>query len=188
MNLLILEGISISPYVWGTLIFSFIVFGVGFALGGFGGMFSECSGIINIALDGAMLLGAFSGLLVCSQIGDALKGNELLNNWAFVNFIYLIGLFVCVIVAFAFSFLLSFVSIRLKADQTIVGTALNSLVAAIVLIGNTIHRAADLPEMDVSMFYNVMLYKFEDMDFFNGMFSNLNITIIVGIVLIVVLK
>ncbi len=187
MNLLILEGISISPYVWGTLIFSFIVFGVGFTLGGFGGMFSECSGIINIALDGSMLLGAFSGLLVCSQIGDALKGSELLNNWAFVNFIYLIGLFVCVIVAFAFSFLLSFVSIRLKADQTIVGTALNSLVAAIVLIGNTIHRAADLPEMDVSMFYNVMLYKFEDMDFFNGMFSNLNITIIVGIILIVVL-
>lgn len=187
MSLMIFQGIDIPAATWGTLIFTFIVLGVGFILGAFGGMYSECSGIINIALDGSMLLGAFSGILVCQQIGEALKGNELLNNWAFVNFIYVIGLLVCVLVAFAFSFLLSFVSIRLKADQTIVGTALNSLVAAIVLIVNTIHRAADLPETDVSMFYNVMLYKFEDMDFFNGMFSNLNITVVIGIILIVVL-
>ncbi len=183
---MILEGVMITDSLWGNLIFYFIVFGVGFILGAFGGMFSECSGIINIALDGAMLLGAFSGILFCQQLSGALADSPLLNNWFFVNFIYLLGLLVCILVAIAFSFTLSFVSIKLKADQTIVGTALNSVVAAAVLIINTVHRGADLPETDVSMFYNVMLYK-TDNGFFNGMFSNLNITVVVGIILIVVL-
>ncbi len=183
---MILEGVMITDSLWGNLIFYFIVFGVGFILGAYGGMFSECSGIINIALDGAMLLGAFSGILFCQQISGALSGSPLLNNWFFVNFIYLLGLLVCILVSIAFSFTLSFVSIKLKADQTIVGTALNSVVAAAVLIVNTVHRGADLPETDVSMFYNVMLYK-TDNGFFNGMFSNLNITVIVGIILIIVL-
>ncbi len=183
---MILEGVMITDSLWGNLIFYFIVFGVGFILGAYGGMFSECSGIINIALDGAMLLGAFSGILFCQQMSGALSDSPLLNNWFFVNFIYLLGLLICILVSVVFSFTLSFVSIKLKADQTIVGTALNSVVAAAVLIVNTVHRGADLPETDVSMFYNVMLYK-TDNGFFNGMFSNLNITVVVGIILIIVL-
>ncbi len=184
--IMILDGVMITDSLWGNLVFYFIIFGVGFILGSYGGMFSECSGIINIALDGAMLLGAFSGIIFCQQMGNALAGSELLNNWFFVNFIYLLGLLVCVVIAFLFSFTLSFVSIKFKADQTIVGTALNSVVAAAVLIVNTVQRAADLPETDVSMFYNVMSYKTES-GFFNGMFSYLNITVIVGIALVFVL-
>ncbi len=184
--LMILEGALITDSLWGNLVFYFIVFGVGFILGSYGGMFSECSGIINIALDGAMLLGAFSGLIFCQQMSGALNGSPLLSNWFFVNFIYVLGLLVCIGVAFLFSFALSFISIKLKADQTIAGTALNSVVAAMVLIVNTIYRGADLPETNVSMFYSVMLYK-TDSGFFNGMFSNLNITVLIGILLIVVL-
>lgn len=188
ISLMIFQGIEIPASTWGTLVFTFIVLGVGFVLGAFGGMYSECSGIINIALDGSMLLGAFSGILVCQQITDAMKGSPLLDNWWFANLIYFIGLLVCIVMAFLFSFLLSFASIKFKADQTIVGTALNSLVAAGVLIVNTIHRGADLPETDVSMFFNTMTMKWpQGYAFFNGMLSNINICIPIGIILIFVL-
>ena len=185
-SLLILEGFTSSPFTWGTLIFTFVILGVGFILGAYGGMFSECSGIINIALDGSMLLGAFAGILTCQLFKEGMNGSPLLNNWFFVNFIYIIGLLVCIAVAFLFSFLLSFASIKLKADQTIVGTALNSVVAAAVLIGNTIHLQKDLPETDVSMFYNVMMYDSGN-KFVDGIFSNMNITVVIGIIIIVVL-
>ena len=49
--------VDIAPLTYGSIIFLLIVYGVGFTLGSFGGLFSECSGIINIALDGAMLIG-----------------------------------------------------------------------------------------------------------------------------------
>lgn len=178
--------VDIPLATWGTLLFTFILLGVGFTLGAFGGMFSECSGIINIALDGAMLIGAFSGILFVQQLYGALGESPLLNNWFFVNFIYILGMLMCIVVAIGFSFLLSFVSIKLKADQTVVGTALNSVAAAIVLILNTIHLAKDEPNMDTSMNFNVMNYH-TDSEFVNGAFSNLNITVLLGIALIVVL-
>lgn len=181
----ILDGIPMAT--WGTLLFLFIVLGVGFTLGAYGGMFSECSGIINIALDGSMLIGAFSGILFVQQLYDAIgTSNPLLDNWFFVNFIYILGLLMCIIVAILFSFLLSFVSIKLKADQTVVGTALNSVAAAIVLILNTIHLSKDEPNMDTSMNFNVMNY-FTDSEFVNGAFSNINITVLIGVIMIVCL-
>ena len=41
--------VDIAPLTYGSIVFLLIVFGVGFTLGSFGGLFSECSGIINIA-------------------------------------------------------------------------------------------------------------------------------------------
>lgn len=175
--------IDIPAATWGSIIFLFIVFGVGFTLGSFGGMFSECSGIINISLDGSMLIGAFSGILFIQQIYGWMGESALLNNWFFVNFIYILGMLMSVVVGIAFSFLLSFISIKFKADQTIVGTAMNSLAAAIVLILNTIHLAKDEPNMNTSMSFNVMNYNTESA-FFNGAFSNINITVLIGIILI----
>lgn len=178
--------IDIPASTYGSLIFLFIVFGIGFTLGSFGGMFSECSGIINISLDGSMLVGAFSGILFIQQIYGAMSGSSLLNDWFFVNFIYILGLLMAALVGIAFSFLLSFISIRFKADQTIVGTAMNSLASAIVLILNTIHLAKDEPNMKTSMSFNVMNYQ-TGSEFFNGAFSNINITALIGVILIFVL-
>ena len=72
--------VDISTATWGSIIFLFIVFGVGFTLGSFGGMFSECSGIINISLDGSMLIGAFSGILFIQQFYGWTGDNALENN------------------------------------------------------------------------------------------------------------
>ena len=90
-----------------------------------GGMFSERSGIINLALEGIMLFGAFSGCLFV-YYGGGISGSA--------QVILLLGMCVAAIGGILFSFLLSLATVTLKADQTITGTALNMLVPAMVLL------------------------------------------------------
>lgn len=82
-----------------------------------GGMFSERSGVINIALEGIMILGGFFGIFFINfmQSQQIMSGQILL----------LLALLVSGIVGALFSLLHAFASIHLKADQTISGTALN---------------------------------------------------------------
>ncbi len=91
------------------------------------GMFAERSGIINIALDGIMIFGAFAG---------ALTAFFLRKNPVFVDhnqLTFVIAMLVAAVAGALFSLLLSFSAIKLKADQTIGGTALNMLAPAIAL-------------------------------------------------------
>ena len=81
-----------------------------------GGLFSERSGIVNIALEGIMLVGAFFGatasLFLEGSLGD-------LAPWA--------GALVGMIAGCLYSLIHAFASVSLKADQTISGAALNML-------------------------------------------------------------
>ena len=90
-----------------------------------GGMFSERSGVINIALEGIMLFGAFIGTLCVYMIQGSGMGAQT---------ILLIAMVVAAIAGVAYSMLLGFAAIHMKADQTISGTALNMLVPAIMLL------------------------------------------------------
>ena len=91
------------------------------------GMFAERSGIINIALDGIMIFGAFGGAMT---VYGFIKAGLLIDS---SQLIYLIAMLVSAIAGSLFSALLAFSAIRLKADQTIAGTALNMLAPALVL-------------------------------------------------------
>lgn len=90
------------------------------------GMFSERSGIINIALEGIMVIGAFFGIGFISimQANGTIMNPQLLLTFA-------------VLIAGAagglFSLLHAFASVHLKADQTISGTALNMFAPAFVI-------------------------------------------------------
>ena len=90
------------------------------------GVFAERSGIINIALDGIMIFGSFIGAITVYlfQKADLLVGTQ----WLFI-----IAMAVAALAGALFSLLLSFSAIKLKADQTIGGTALNLLAPAITL-------------------------------------------------------
>lgn len=56
----------------GGFVFYFLIYAIGFVLGSYGGMFSECSGVINIALEGSMVVGAFSGLIFLQMMAKFL--------------------------------------------------------------------------------------------------------------------
>ena len=90
-----------------------------------GGVFSERSGIINLALDGERIFGAFIGaVFVKLRVEKA--------AWAGTSqALFLLGRLISAAAGAIRSLLLSFAAIKRKADQTIVGTSLNRLAPAI---------------------------------------------------------
>ena len=90
-------------------------------LAALGGMFSERSGIVNIALEGIMLIGAFAGASV----------TVILEPFTPAAGYY--GLLAGVIAGMIFSLLHAYTSVNLKADQVISGTALNILAAGLTV-------------------------------------------------------
>jgi len=90
-----------------------------------GGMFSERSGVINIALEGIMLFGAFFGALFVYFVQGSDLGPQT---------ILLLGMIVAAVSGLIYSLLLSFAAVTMKANQTITGTSLNMLIPAIILL------------------------------------------------------
>ncbi len=99
------------------------------------GVFAERSGIINLALEGIMIFGAFVGVLFVRSMQsfdvflDAARGGD----WLTLQGLELLAMLVSALLGAVFSLLLSFASVNLKADQTIGGTALNLMSSALVL-------------------------------------------------------
>ena len=85
-----------------------------------GGMFSERSGVVNIALEGIMVMGAFISISFISIFQDVMSGQLLL----------ILAIIVSGLSGALFALLHAFASINLKADQTISGTALNMFAPA----------------------------------------------------------
>ena len=85
-----------------------------------GGMFSERSGVVNIALEGIMVTGAFVSILFISNLQSVMSGQALL----------LLAILVAVVSGMLFSLLHAYAAINLRSDQTISGTALNMIAPA----------------------------------------------------------
>lgn len=88
-----------------------------------GGMFSERSGIINIALEGIMIMGAFAGILFIFTTNGKMSGQMQL----------ILAILISMAAGIAFSLFHAFASINMKADQTIGGTALNMFAPAFAI-------------------------------------------------------
>jgi general nucleoside transport system permease protein len=85
-----------------------------------GGVFSERSGVVNIGLEGLMLMGAFTGILTTLLIQDTVGAAA---PW--------ISLLVAAFVGGLFSLLHAVASITLRADQVVSGVAINFLAAGL---------------------------------------------------------
>ena len=88
-----------------------------------GALYSEKSGVSNIGLEGIMIVGAFAGILTINALGATLSGQLL----------YTIAIIVAALIGGLFSLIHAYTSIRLQADQTISGTALNLFAPAVCL-------------------------------------------------------
>lgn len=142
-----------------------------------GGMFSERSGVINIALEGIMLFGAFFGCLTVYFI-QSLNMNAQL--------ILLLGMVVAAVGGFIYSLLLSVAAVNMKADQTISGTALNMLIPAIILLFSKMFFNSDGITTDIN-FYIKKVPVLSDIPVIGELFfQNTYITIYIGILLLVI--
>ncbi len=99
------------------------------------GVFAERSGIINLALEGIMIFGAFAGVLFVNlmQSVDLFANAARTGSWGTLQLLEIAAMLVAALLGAIFSLLLSFASINLRADQTIGGTALNLMAPALVL-------------------------------------------------------
>jgi simple sugar transport system permease protein len=117
--------------------------GIALLLVALGGMFSERSGVINIGLEGIMLFGAYIGCVFVYFVE---------KNPINPQVILLLGMVVAAASGFIYSLLLSWAAINMKADQTIVGTALNMLVPAAVLLFSKMFFFSDGVTTDVDFY------------------------------------
>ena len=112
-----------------TLIFASVLI-----LVALGGCFSEHSGVINIGLEGIMVMGALGGALML----------RFLSPDTPAILIILLVMLASIACGMIYSLLLAVAAINFKADQTLVGTALNLLgTAAAVVVVRAINMASD---------------------------------------------
>ena len=108
-----------------------------------GGCISEHSGVINLGLEGIMVIGALGGALMLKYLPA--------GSSAFVTIV--LTVLMAILAGVIYSSLLAVSCINFKADQTIVGTALNMLgVAAATVIVKAINSAEnpDNPSSEIS--------------------------------------
>ena len=122
-----------------TLIFASVLM-----LVALGGCFSEHSGVINLGLEGIMVIGALGGALVMRYLPASVGPFPAI----------LCVLLGAVVFGVAYSALLAVACINFKADQTIVGTALNMLgVAAATVLVKAINTAANPDDVSSEIQY-----------------------------------
>jgi general nucleoside transport system permease protein len=142
-----------------------------------GGMFSERSGIINIALEGIMLCGAFFGcLLVFFVQGTSLDPQVIL----------LLGMAVAAAAGLLYSLLLSFAAVNMKADQTITGTALNMLIPAAILLFSKMYFSSDGITTDMDFYIRKVPGLSEIPIIGKLFFQNTYNTVYIGLALLVI--
>ena len=141
-----------------------------------GGMFSERSGVVNIALEGIMTMGAFTGILFLNLTGGKMSGQTQL----------ILAILISTATGAAFAFFHAYAAINMKADQTISGTALNmfapafAIFVARVIQGvqqiqfNNTFRIESVPVLGKIPFFGPLL------------FQNTYITTYLGILILVV--
>ena len=121
-----------------TLIFASVLM-----LVALGGCFSEHSGVINLGLEGIMVIGALGGALAMRYMSTL------------PPFLMVVVVLLCAIAAgVVYSALLAVACINFKADQTIVGTALNLLgTAGATVIVKAINTAANPDDVSSAIQY-----------------------------------
>jgi ABC-type uncharacterized transport system permease subunit len=149
--------------VWSALLSATLVWATPLTYAAIGGMFSERSGVVNIGLEGMMLAGAFFGALGADKFG----------SWQ-------MGLVTAMVAGAGFALVHAVMSIHLRADQIVSGTAINFLALGVtgyffIQIYGTDGTPGDLPRIpDVHL------------DFLGKVFGQLNLMIWLSFLLLIV--
>lgn len=101
-----------------------------------GGMFSERSGVVNIALEGIMIMGAFSSILFINMFQAKIPGQPIL----------LIAILIAAVTGIIISLAHAYAAINMKADQVISGTAINMFAPAFAIyVARMIRTVQQIP-------------------------------------------
>ncbi len=147
-----------------------LIFGVALMFVALGGMFSERSGVINIGLEGIMVVGGFVGLVTLNGLSST-----TCPGWLIV----IITILSSIVAGTVYSLLLAVVCIEFKADQTLIGTALNLIATAVSVIFTK--RLSEGGATTISFANNLFVYKFTE-----GSSFSFNVFLFIGIIALAV--
>ncbi|MFN0152859.1 MAG: ABC transporter permease [Gaiella sp.] len=158
-----------SVVIWSALFSAMLRYATPLIFAAIGGMFSERSGVVNIGLEGMMLVGAFFGIW----------GADKTDSWV-------LGLGIAVLAGGVMALLHAFFAIHLRADQIVGGTAINFLALGITgYLFIDIYGQEGTPT-DIPGIPNVHLGFIDDIGFVGPIFGNLNLMIWIALITIVV--
>jgi simple sugar transport system permease protein len=155
--------------VWSALIGAALRYATPLTFAAIGGMFSERSGVVNIGLEGDMLMGAFFGFW----------GTDVTGSWE-------LGLLIGLLSGALLALLHAIFCIHLRADQIVIGTAINFL--ALGLTGYLfidIYGEQGTPTT-VPGIPDVNIPGLEDLGFLGATFGSLNLMIWLSFAVVVI--
>lgn len=139
-----------------------------------GGMFSEKSGTVALSLEGCMTFGAFNAGMVM----------YVLPNTVPAGISALIVILVAIVSAGLYSLLLAVACVTFKANQTLVGTALNILATALaVVLIKQITKTEALPVGNSRLSF-MRFYEIFNVNFFGMQGVRFNWLIFIALVLV----
>jgi general nucleoside transport system permease protein len=149
---------------WSALLAATLRYATPLIFAALGGLFSERSGVINIALEGMMLMGAFFGIW----------GADITNSWVG-------GLVIALLAGGALALIHAVFAISLRADQIVSGTALNFLALGLtgymfVDIYGTNGTPDNLPEVP-----DITLPVIKDIPFVGDVIGQMNLLVWLGL-------
>jgi simple sugar transport system permease protein len=154
-------------FTWSALVAATLRYATPLLFAALGGIVSERSGVINIGLEGMMLMGAFFGIF----------GADVLGSW--------VG---GIAVAMAAGGLLALVhavfSIHLRADQVVSGTAVNFLALGITGYMFLSHYGDQGTPSDISRVPDVSLPVVKNIAFFGDAIGHTNLLTWIGLLLV----
>jgi ABC-type uncharacterized transport system permease subunit len=152
-----------------SLIAQMFVFSTPLVFGAIGGMFSERSGVVNIGLEGMMLMGAFWGVYGADKGG----------NWV-------VGILVALLAGGLLALVHAVFAIHLRADQIVGGTAVNFLALGITgYFFFQIYHGNYIPQ-GVSTIPDVKIPWVKHLHFFGPAIGDLNLMVWASFVLVIV--
>jgi ABC-type uncharacterized transport system permease subunit len=151
-----------------SLIASMLVFSTPLVFAGIGGMYSERSGVVNIGLEGMMLMGAFFGVYGADKGGS-----------------WVAGVVAAMVAGGALALVHAIFAIHLRADQIVGGTAVNFLALGITgYFFFQLYHGEDVP-VGISTIPRVNLPWIGDLHFLGPAIGHLNLMVWISFLLVV---
>jgi ABC-type uncharacterized transport system permease subunit len=154
-------------FTWSALVAAALRYATPLIFAALGGIISERSGVINIGLEGMMLMGAFFGIW----------GADVLHSWV-------LGLVVAAVAGGLLALAHAVFSIHLRANQVVSGTGINFLALGITGYFFTAHYGPNGTPSNISQVPNVKLPLIQHVGFFGAAIGDANLMTWLGIILV----